>query len=477
MKFLLKSFLPFFIINLSVAQISTNNNSNLFSTVPTINVSIGGSFLVTGSFPASITERVDAFVTRIYNEAKEKSLRITNDPEELLKLKKELENYSLRNITLKRVSGEVLSLDLLKFRVNGDFVNNPYLKNDDVLIFEPLNLETNYFSISGAVNQPGKYPFVEGDKISDAIELALGLNKAYDKSLRYEIRRLSYDGTELQKIDTGLNAKYPIQRGDRIVIYSDETQRRDFSVLILGEVNSPGLIPINKTGLSLREVIDEAGGLTSNASLNGAKLFTGNSITFLMQKLYGFKSEDFYTENQQKVFNALVDIQSKMMIRMANLTEEDTTYFYLEDELRVLTESASIDFKKVFEEGSPESKYLVKDGDVIFIPQQNHNVYVYGQVPNPGKIPFVQDADYQFYIDNAGGLGEYADDDVMLIKANSKEWLPITENEYKIEEGDFIYVPRVPVHSFNYYVSRFGTYLSIVASAATIVLLLIQFGK
>ena len=477
MKILLKTFLFISIINISFAQISTTDNSNLFLSTSTLNVSIGGSFLVTGSFSALITERVDAFVTRIYTEAKEKSLRITNDPEELLKLKKELENYSLRNITLKRVNGEVLKLDLLKFRVNGDFINNPYLKNDDVLLFEPMDLETNYFSISGAVNKPGKYPFVDGDKISDAIELALGLNKAYDKVLRYEIRRLSYDGTELQKIDTGLNADYALQRGDRIVILTDETQRRDFNVLVLGEVNSPGLIPINKTGLPLRQIIEEAGGLTNSASLNGAKIFTGNSITFLMQKLYGFKTEDYYTENQQKIFNALVDLQSKMMIRMSNLTEVDTTYFYLEDELRVLTESAAIDFNKVYEEGSPESHYIVKDGDVIFIPQQDHNVYVYGQVPHPGKIPFVPDADYQSYIEKAGGFGEYADDEVMLIKAHSREWLPITENEYKIEEGDFIYVPRIPIHSFNYYVSRFGTYLGIVASAATIVLLLIQFGK
>lgn len=100
----------------------------------------------------------------------------------------------------------------------------------------------------------------------------------------------------------------------------------------------------------------------------------------------------------------MVDLQSKMMIRMSNLTEVDTTYFHLEDELRVLTESAAIDFNKVYEEGSPESHYIVKEGDVIFIPQQDHNVYVYGQVPHPGKIPFVPDNDYQTYIDKAGDL-------------------------------------------------------------------------
>ncbi|MDZ7765236.1 MAG: hypothetical protein U5K00_12540 [Melioribacteraceae bacterium] len=35
-----------------------------------INVTIGGDFIVEGTFPASPNERVDQFVTRIYNEQK-----------------------------------------------------------------------------------------------------------------------------------------------------------------------------------------------------------------------------------------------------------------------------------------------------------------------------------------------------------------------------------------------------------------------
>ncbi len=134
-----------------------------------ISVTIGGSFPLTGSFPAVMTERVDQFVTRIYNEAVSRSIANAQEEALLDKLKKDLTKYSLRGITLKRSTGEETTIDLEKFRLYGDFKNNPYLKNDDVLIFPPYDIERNFFTINGAVNEPGKYFYVEGDKLSDAI--------------------------------------------------------------------------------------------------------------------------------------------------------------------------------------------------------------------------------------------------------------------------------------------------------------------
>ena len=102
-----------------------------------ISVTIGGNFIITGTFSALITERVDQFVTRMYNEAKLRTEGKITDLGTLQELQKEYKKYSLRNITLKRANGEVMKLDLIKFRKTGDFLNNPYLKNDDVLIFAP----------------------------------------------------------------------------------------------------------------------------------------------------------------------------------------------------------------------------------------------------------------------------------------------------------------------------------------------------
>jgi hypothetical protein len=87
--------------------------------------------------------------------------------------------------------------------------------------------------------------------------------------------------------------------------------------------------------------------------------------------------------------------------------------------------------------------------------------------------------DYKYYINQAEGLGEYAqdEDEIMVIKGNSYEWISPFEHNVTIDEGDFIYVPREAVLPFNWYVGQVGNYLSIVGSAATIILLLVQFSK
>ena len=126
-------------------NLQNKNLSNDLLNMTTISVTIGGSFPVNGTFPALMTERVDEFITRMYAEAVDLTLKVTTDPEIYRKLKEELANFALRGIKLKRSSGEELTIDLQKFRLNGDFVNNPYLKNDDILIFPTYDISRNFF--------------------------------------------------------------------------------------------------------------------------------------------------------------------------------------------------------------------------------------------------------------------------------------------------------------------------------------------
>src|ERR1035437_4613277 len=298
------------------AQSDNNKNENYLSGVNLISVTIGGKFIVTGTFPASPNERVDQFVTRMFNQGKEKLLAPASNTSYLLaQIKKELEEYSFRNIKLKRVDGKEIILDLEKFRLNGDFVNNPYLKNDDVLIFPATDLVRNFFTVSGAVNNPRKFHFVDGDKLKDAIEFAGGINKAYEKVTKAEINRLSYDGRD-QKVETvDINSDFELQRGDRIVVVSNETMKKEFSVTVVGEVNSPGPVPITKDRTSLLEVINKVGGFTNAASLKYAKLYTGTSVN------------SFNVRNDQ--LNPILDLTNNIVmmeeLRMLNMRSEEHT--------------------------------------------------------------------------------------------------------------------------------------------------------
>jgi protein involved in polysaccharide export with SLBB domain len=465
----------FICASLSLAQ----NNERTQTTniiANTISVTIGGQFPITGTFSAAVTERVDQFVTRIYSQALERSLRTATDQMMLEKLKKELSDYSLRGVVLKRANGEELLLDLAKFRIDGDFKNNPYLKNDDVIIFPPNDIERNFVSITGAVNSPGKFLFVEGDKLTDIIELARGINKAYENVTKAKIYRLSYDGLNKESIEVGINDKFLLKRGDQIVVLAEETQRKELFALILGEVIQPGYVPVTKNSTKLGEIIKQSKGFTENASLTRARLFRGNSVTTLLEKQYGIKIDEKLINNDRELIDRIVNYEQAMMFRMSNLVEEDQYYFQAENQYRVLNEGSAIDFSKISDENSEIYNFIVYPGDVIIIPPKRNTIYVFGQVSNPGHVKFVEGKDYLYYIEQAGGLGEYAQDDIMIIKGGSRNWIPADRN-VTIEEGDYIFVPKERIKSFRTFAMELAGYFSIIGSIATILLLIVQLGK
>ncbi|MBK7630874.1 MAG: SLBB domain-containing protein [Ignavibacteriales bacterium] len=457
------------------SQSSTKEQQSLLN-FSGISVTIGGSFPLTGSFPALMTERVDQFITRIYNEAVARSTANAQDEALLDKLKKDLTMYSLRGITLKRSSGEEIVIDLEKFRLYGDFKNNPYLKNDDIIIFPPYDIDRNFFSINGAVNIPGKYFYVEGDKLSDAIQLARGLNPAYEKLNNAEIKRLSYDGQKQETITVKLDQDVTIQRGDQIIIMANETQKKDFYILILGEVNQPGYIPITKDNTKLGEVINLVKGFTKNASLKRSRIFRGNSITPLLERQYGIKIGDELLNNNSDLVARIVNYEQAMMFRMSNLVEEDKYYFEVENQYRVLNEGSAIDFTQVENESSEIYNFTLESGDVIVVPPLTKTVYVFGQVSNPGHVKYSENKDYRYYIDQAGGLGEYAEEEIMIIKGDSRNWVSATL-KVQIEDGDFIFIPKQRIRSFQSTVAEWGGYFSIVGSIATVLLLIVQLTK
>ena len=389
-----------------------------------ISVTIGGTFPINGTFPAFVTDRVDEFVTRMYAEAVDLTLGVISDPEIYRKLKEELANYALRGIKLKRASGEELNVDLQKFRQNGDFSNNPYLKNDDVIIFPTNDLSRNFFSVSGVVNNPGTFLYLEGDKLGDALELVDGINPAYENVDSVEVLKLSYDGQTQSVTTIKIDKEYPIQRGDRLRFIAPETQRRNYAVSVIGEVNIPGTVPITKNSTTLYEVIIACGWFTPEASLKRARVYSANSLAILLENQYNIKLSEQPDLEDPKYRNIILNLELALMSRMSNVTTDDTNYFNLENQLRVLIEGSSLDFRKIDDPNSDIAKYIVQSGDVIIIPAIQNSIYVFGQVLRPGHVTFIEGKDYKYYVNEASGLGELAEDDeIMVIKGGSRAWI------------------------------------------------------
>jgi protein involved in polysaccharide export with SLBB domain len=440
----------------------------------TISVTIGGSFPINGTFPAFMAERVDGFVSRIYKEAVDLTLKVTPDPEIYRKLKEQLSNYALRGIKLKRASGEEITIDLQKFRLHGDFANNPYLKNDDVIIFPAYDIERNFFSAGGAVNLPGAFLYVEGDKLSDALELAGGINPAYENVDSVEIARLSYDGETQTIVKIPIDKEFAIQRGDRLRFLAYETQKKNFNVTVIGEVKIPSNVPITKDNTTLYEVIHACDGFTDRASLKQARVYSRNSLSLVLEEMYDIKLNEQPDLENPKYRNIILNMELALMYRMSNIVTDDTNYFNLENQLRVLIEGSSLDFRKVNDSTSDIAKYKVKDGDIIIIPPIQNSVYVFGQVSRPGHVTYINGKDYNYYLKEAGGVGELAiEDEIMVIKGGSRAWISADNDSVTVEEGDYIYVPKESLRSTRSYIMEYSVYLGVLASLAAILLSII----
>ena len=90
----------------------------------------------------------------------------------------------------------------------------------------------------------------------------------------------------------------------------------------------------------------------------------------------------------------------------------------------------------------------LKDGDSIFIPSMPTEVYVFGEVMNPGSRIYNPKFGFQSYINESGGLTNFALDSHIVIVSpdgvaqKGKRSLRFINESSNILPGTMIYVPR-----------------------------------
>lgn len=477
-------FIMLFVAQLAFAQEEQSSSKQMsFSALQPITVTIGGNFIVTGSFSSSKNQRLDHFVTSVFAKAQENVMRGINKPETMKMVMKEFEKYALRDITVKRTNGDILRIDLLKFRITGDFSNNPYLMQDDVIIFPASDEERNFIDISGAVNKPVKFQFVEGDKLSDAIMFAGGINPAFDNVTEVEISRIAESGTKEEIVKTAISQNPLLKRGDRVTILYKENYKKSYKILVMGEVERPGYVYILKDNSTLKDVIAKAGGFTKQADLKRAELIraTDNSQTLKLKAIRDHYERDT-TDTTLPVMQARVEdllTEENRLTRSSDLTLEEIQASFAPDLYVKMNDPRDvIDFSEIYSDSSLAGNTTVHEGDVIVIPTLQNSVYVFGQVINPGYIPFEKSKDWKYYISKAGGYTDQAkdEDEGKIIKGVSRSWIGVND-KHELESGDLIYVPKSLPRDISYYLQQFGTIGSIVSTIVTLTFIIIQSTK
>ncbi len=401
-----------------------------------------------GTYPTSAIMRASSLIAFIFSD----SVSLVKSGTQPF----ERGSFSFRNIKLKRKSGEIQRIDLLKYFATQDEKYNPFLMEGDVLTLQKYDFEGRFIGVQGAVQFPGIFEYIEGDDLETAIQIVRGLTSVADMD-SIMISRMNSSGTRMESriVSYEENKKMKLEINDRVYVYPYADPRRDFRVLVLGEVIKPGSYPITLNNTRLSDVIRNAGGLQPNAYLPNSEVYR--------------KLDTFFIQVRR---DSLENVFTRRLNDIVSNKEERESF---DQDLLNKIGRVNIDFDKL-DKGDNSQDIILKHGDIIYIADNSKAIYVYGQVNKPGFVPYKDGADAQYYIDAAGGYGERADEDeVRVIKFKTREWLE--PDEAKIQSSDFVYVPRIIKRDFAYDIDLISKVAGVIVSVITLTLLVIQSQK
>ena len=284
------------------------------------------------------------------------------------------------------------------------------------------------FEIVGAVNVPGTYGLLAGDRVSDALRAAGGARGEAQLSSVELVRFLSEDPQEYGSVTLDLSARgwesgetnLTLEDGDRVYVRRDDLWHTTYRVEVQGEVERAGPYSIVEGEDSLADVIGRAGGFTAWADLARASLVrrsplgedtpTGREVAFLTESDRG------------------------------SLSTEEASY------LRSTTVEpsvlVSVDFREVFSEEGARTDVLLRGGDVIEIPRRMDVVRVSGAVSDPGYVDFVEGASPRDYVVAAGGYIDRANGRRMsIVRSVTGQSVRATGTGAAVRPGDTVFVP------------------------------------
>lgn len=326
--------------------------------------------------------------------------------------------YSLRNITITHRDSSESSADLIAYFKAGRLDKNPLVKDGDVLSVIRINVETPKISISGAVRSPLEMEYVVGDSPSLLLAIGGGFEEAAESSKLVIFRA---QGSGLEKIEVLKENwhSFTLLPNDRVVaLYDTSLQNQESaSAWVYGEVKIPGNFPITVGETTAYDLIQYSEGLTEKALPHAAYLVRG-------QLKRNEIPNKFNVELMQRTSDQVV--QGLEYLSLETNLSQDKVFIDLtdSDQLKSIKLSA---------------------GDKIYIPRDENTIFVFGQVNNPGYLPYQEEVqNVSEYIQKSGGFALSADlDRVFIIKAGGSSWY--RANETKLESGDRIYVDRTPL--------------------------------
>ena len=290
---------------------------------------------------------------------------------------------------------EDLTLEVIPFDVkavlDGTAADIVLKKNDVIYIPSIHDLQDlGTFTVEGEVARPGSFVFAENTTLEDAIMQAGGLLESAS-TVRIDVSRRIKNpaGTEQTEQVAEVytfsfkdgyalagEAGFVLQPYDYVYVRKSPSYNEQLSVDVRGEVVFPGTYTMTRRNERISDLIGQAGGVNQWAYVKGARLSRQMSA-----------EEETRMRSTMEVMDSARDSIDTDMLNL------DTRYF------------VGIDLAAALASPGSEADLVLREGDILLVPQYNNTVRISGNVLYPNTVTYSPKMTVNDYVEMAGGYG------------------------------------------------------------------------
>lgn len=336
------------------------------------------------------------------------------------------------------------------------------LRNNDLLYIPSIHdiKDEGDVYISGEIKNPGTYPYADNMTLEDFVITAGGL-KETASLVRVDVARRIKDnkGTEAsatvsQNFTFGLKdgfivdgePGFVLEPYDQVFVRKSPGYGIQKLVTVKGEVLFEGEYSLNRKNERLSNLIERAGGITAFGYTKGAKLTR------------------VANEDEKKRMADVLDIMRR------ELGEG------LTDSLKLELDSVftvGIDLEEALAKPGSSADIVLREGDVISVPEMTSTVKINGAVMMPNTVTYLDGKNVGYYLNQAGGYSQNAKKSKKFIIYMNGQVEKVKSRSKKVEPGCEIVVPnKVKKNTFGNvmgYTTSIASLAMMVASIANLV--------
>lgn len=357
------------------------------------------------------------------------------------------------------LTSEIVSVDV-RALMNGTIPDIPLRKNDILYIPSIHDLQDlGSVTIYGEVTKPDEYPYADNMTLEDLIIQAGGLKEAAS-TVRVDVSRRIKDTKSVNSTDSiGQMFSFALKDGfvidgqpgfvlqpyDQVFVRRSPGYQTQQNVNIQGEVIFGGTYTLTSKAERLSDLVKKAGGVTNSAYVRGAKLIR------------------VANDEEKKRMQDMV----KLMGRELGENAIDSLGLQVDSLF-----SVGIDLEKALANPGGDADLVLREGDVLNIPEYVNTVKINGAVMMPNTVSYKSGEDVGYYLSQAGGYSQHAKKSKkFIIYMNGQVAKVKGSGKKQIEPGCEIVVPnkkqnRANIGNILGYATSFS---SIATMAATIV--------